>query len=232
MHPWTDKILKYNVQGRPTTLNEKAKLPVISSDTDGVTANWVDGFLAVFNKKYGKNITHDQWVNDQPWKIEDPWITKEQFEECFDATLKIPEFYLHLKPYANVDFKQINKDLDKALYNYYAVTVRVNLLAKEGITDTTQLLSRWIRAQGVVSVSGCNAGSEDRPSLLEHLGVDFHLDDFIKQVKAINKHGKTKAFLMDRPWNQQYDVGDLRVYSFEEFLHKSAFNKEVEARTE
>lgn len=233
MLPWMDKTLKYSkTSGRPTTENPKAKLYVISSDTDGVLANWVKGFLQVFNDLFHTKITEDQWTNDQPWKIDPPIMTKEQFQECFDATLKVPEFYLNLDPYPNIPFKTINEDLEDALYNYYAITARVNLLADKGITDTTQLLSRWIRKQGIPLITGCNAGGDDRPRLLEELGVDFHLDDYIKQVEDINKHGKTKAFLMDRPWNRQFDVGDLRVNSFEEFLVRTVFNREIEAKTE
>jgi hypothetical protein len=227
-----DKTLKYNKHGRPISDNPKDKLYVISSDVDGVLANWVRGYLKVFNDLNGTNITEDQWVNDEPWKADDPLMTKEQFETAFDAMLKIPEFYLHLDPYENVRFAAINDDLDDALYNFYAVTVRVNLLAKEGITDTTQLLSRWLRNQGIPLVTGANAGGDDRPRLLEELGVDFHLDDFIKQVEAINKHGKTKAFLMDRPWNRQFDVGDLRCMSFDDFLMKTVWAKEMEAKSE
>ena len=227
MQTWMDTTLKYNKNGRPTTDNPKAKLYVVSSDTDGVLANWVRGYLKVFNEKFDTNITEDQWTDDLPWKIDPPLMTKEQFQEGFDATLKVPEFWLTLDPYSDVNFQTINEDLDDALYNFYAVTVRVNLLSKEGITDTTQLLSRWIRKQGVHNITGCNAGGDDRPKLLEELGVDFHLDDFIKQVEEINKHGKTKAFLMDRPWNRQFDVGDLRVHSFDEFLMKTVFNQTV-----
>lgn len=232
MQPWLDKTLKYNSHGRPTTDNPKEKLLVVSSDTDGVLANWVAGFLGVFNHLNGTQLTEDQWVSDEPWELDNPLMTKEQFENAFDAMLKIPEYYLHLEPYHNVDFQAVNSDLDKALYNMYVITVRVNLLAKEGITDTTQLLSRWVREAGIPLVTGCNAGGEDRPKLLEQLGVDYHLDDYIKQVEKINKHGKTKAFLMDRPWNRQYDVGELRVYTFDEFLLKTVFNKELEARSE
>lgn len=230
MQSWMD--LKYNKNGRPVNDNPKDKLFVVSTDTDGVLANWVKGFLKVFNDLNGTKITEDQWTNDLPWKIDPPLMTKDQFENAFDAMLKVPEFYLHLEPYDNINFKVINDDLEDALYNLYVITMRVNLLAKEGITDTTQLLSRWVRRQGIPSITGCNAGGEDRPKLLEELGVDFHLDDFHKQVEAINKHGKTKAFLMDRPWNRQYNVGDLRVHSFDEFLMRTVFNKEVEARSE
>lgn len=232
MEPWMDTTLKYNKNGRPISDNPKAKLYVVSTDTDGVLANWVKGFLGVFNKINGTSITEDQWTNDLPWELDPPLMTKKEFQEAFDATLKVPEFYLHLEPYNNVNFSVINEDLDEALYNLYVVTVRVNLLADSGIQDTTQLLSRWVRGQGVPLVTGCNAGGEDRPKLLEQLGVDFHLDDFYKQVAAINKHGKTKAFLMDRPWNRQFDVGDLRVHSFDEFLIRTVFAKEMEARSE
>lgn len=224
---YLDKTLKYNNHGRPTSQNEKAKLYVVSCDTDGVLANWVEGFLAVFNKKYGQNLTHDQWVNDEPWKLDPPLMTKDQFEETYDAMLHIPEYYLGLKPYDDVDFKQINEDLEKALYNLYIVTVRVNLLAPKGITDTTQLLRRWVSNNELSNVAGCNAGAEDRPALLEQLGADFHIDDYIQHVIDINKRGKTKAYLMDRPWNRHFKVGNLRVYSFEEFLSKTVFAKEV-----
>ena len=232
MQPWMDTTLKYNKHGRPVSDNPSAKLPVISTDTDGVLANWIRGFLGVYNKMFDTNISEDQWVSDLPWELDPPLMSKEDFQKAFDEMLKIPEFYLHLDPYENVDFEKVNQDIDDGLYNMYVVTVRVNLLAKEGITDTTQLLSRWVRNVGLTNVTGCNAGSEDRPALLEELGVDFHLDDFAKQVDKINKHGKTKAFLMDRPWNRQVDVGDLRVYSFEEFLLRTVFNKELEARSE
>ncbi|MGC1580966.1 MAG: hypothetical protein WA766_05760 [Candidatus Acidiferrales bacterium] len=226
-----DKELKYGKHGRPVNDNPKDKLYTISSDTDGVLANWVKGYLKVFNAKYGTKITEAQWA-EEPWKVNPPLMTKKQFEDAFDDMLKVPEFYLNLEPYKNVDFTAINSDLENALYNFYVVTVRVNLTADSGITDTNQLLSRWMHKVGVPLVTGCNAGAEDRPKLLEHLGVDFHLDDYFKQVDKINKYGKTKAFLMDRSWNQQYDVGDLRVHSFDEFLMKTVWPKEVEAKSE
>lgn len=232
MEPWLDKSLKYNSHGRPINDNPQDKLPVISSDTDGVLANWVAGFLGVFNELNGTSITEDQWLNDEPWKLENPLMTKGQFETAYDAMLKIPEFYLHLEPYSNIDFMAINNDLENALYNFYVVTMRTNLLAEKGITDTTQLLSRWVRKTGIQLITGCNSGGENRPKLLEELGVEYHLDDYIKQVEKINKHGKTKAYLMDRPWNRQYDVGDLRVYTFDEFLMKTIWPSEVEARSE
>ncbi len=227
-----DTTLKYNKHGRPVSDNPKAKLYVISTDTDGVLANWVKSFLDIFNKMFKTNIIQDQWISDTPWELNPPLMTKKQFEEAYDVMLKTPEFYLHLEPYDNIAFDKINSDLENALYNCYVVTVRTNLLAKEGIQDTTQLLTRWVRAQGITNVTGCNSGGDDRPKLLEQLGVDFHLDDFIKQVEKINAHGKTKAFLMDRPWNRQFDVGDLRVYSFDDFLMRTVFAKEMEGKTE
>jgi hypothetical protein len=233
MQPWLDKTLKYGPHGRPVTDNPKDKLYVVSTDTDGVLANWVDAFLEVFNQRCGKTITQDQWTNDRPWLAEpEPLMTKAQFEETFDATLHIPEFWLHLKPYDNIDFAAINNDLGDALYNLYVLTGRVNLLADEGITDTTQMLSRWVRAAGVPLVTGCNAGADDREDLLANLDVDFHLDDFIDHVEEINKGKHTRAYLMDRPWNRQYDVGDLRCTSFDDFLMKTIFaDREFEGKS-
>jgi hypothetical protein len=136
MQTWMDLSLKYsNKHGRPTTDNPKAKLPVVSTDTDGVLANWVRGYLKVFNEKFNTNLTEEQWTDDRPWMIDPPLMTIERFQEGFDAMLKVPEFYLNLEPYSDINFKKINEDLDDALYNFYAVTVRVNLLSKEGITD-------------------------------------------------------------------------------------------------
>lgn len=228
-----DKELKYNKNGRPVSQNTKNELYTISSDTDGVLANWVKGFLKIFNAKYGTKITEAQWTSDVPWKLDPPLMTKEQFEEAFDDMLHVPEFYLNLEPYKNVDFEAINKDLENCFYNFYAVTVRVNLTADSGITDTNQLLNRWMYNMGVPMITGVNAGAEDRHKLLEQLGVDFHLDDYTKQVEKINKHGVTKAFLMNRPWNKDIKgFDDVRVESFDEFLMRTVFNKEVKATSE
>src|SRR5271157_3588888 len=114
MQPWMDKTLKYNKHGRPTSDNPKDKLYVISSDTDGVLANWVKGFLQVYNQKFDGNLKEEQWVSDQPWLLDPPLMSKEQFEQTFDDMLKIPEFYLNLEPYKNVDLNAINEDLGDA----------------------------------------------------------------------------------------------------------------------
>lgn len=241
-----DKQIKFTPEGRPTSDNPETKLWILSSDTDGVLANWTQGILDLINAKDGGNRNWKQWADWLPWEQQEPLMTKEQFKWAFAQSLNTKEFYLNLQPFDNVDFKAIKEDLDHAFYNLFFVTHRANLVGDDdGIKDTVQLERRWIQKQGVDNYSGAIAGHQTRLDLLRELQVDFHLDDFIDEFRAIDgqdqkytdkghdkgKTGKIKAFLMDRPWNRQYDVGDQRVFSFNEFLLKTVFSRQVEART-
>lgn len=46
--------------------------------------------------------------------------------------------------------------------------------------------------------------------------VDVMLDDNINNLKNFDKHNRTTAVCMDRPWNKEYN--GLRVYSLDHFL--------------
>lgn len=226
-----DKKVKFTTEGRPVSDNPENKLYIVTSDTDGVLAQWAPTILKIVNKMDGGKRTPDQWVNWSPWEQDPPLMTKKQFEEAFQISLNTKEFYLNLPAYDNVDFKAISEDLDHCFYNLYVVTHRANLVGKDdGIKDTTQQLKRWVSKMGIPNVTGCIAGIQNRPHLLEQLQADFHLDDYFVEYERIEKYGKTKCYLMDRPHNRQYDVGDRRVFSFNEFLTKTVFNKTMEAR--
>lgn len=221
-----DKTVKFNSHGRPVSDNPENKLYIISSDTDGVLANWSKAILDFINAKDNGHREWEEWKSWKPWELKPPLMTKKEFEDAFVQSLYTPEFYLNLESFPNNGLDECQSYLEEGAFNMYVVTHRANLLAADGIQDSTQLLRRWVEKQGVKAITGVVAGHQDRPELLKQLNVDFHIDDYTEEFERCNEAG-IKTYLIDRPWNQDCDAGEYRVKSFKEFLDKTVLSKEL-----
>lgn len=223
---WSDQKLKFLPDGRPKE-NEENRLPRVTSDVDGVWANFTELMCQLHNKKYGTDIHWTEWNTWKPWENDPPLMTQKQSQEHFETAFNMPDMYRHLDIFYDVDPKKVQKDLDNNLYLLHFVTHRANLIADEGILDSCRLTQLWFQDHGLVP-TGVIAGHQERYELLQQLESDYHLDDYGDEFLKLRKKG-INAYLIDRPWNQDIDT-EYRVKSFDEFLLATVFNKQLEAK--
>lgn len=59
--------------------------------------------------------------------------------------------------------------------------------------------------------------SQMKGVVAERLGLDYFIDDHIRNWRDVAKKG-VQSYLLDRPWNQDASAGKLRVQSVQEYV--------------
>lgn len=221
-----DKKITFDKSGRPKSDNPETRLPVVSSDVDGVWANWTQAILDL----QGKGHNWQEWTNWYPWKIEpEPIMGEGQFKALFAETIKTPEFHRRgLKLFQGMSTARVQDSLDSSEYLLYLVTHRPNIDSDEGITDACRLTQQWFADQGITNPTGVIAGHHNRTDLLKLLEVDYHIDDYGDEFLKLRDAG-INAYLIDRPWNRYIET-EYRVASFDEFLAQTVYKKELKLK--
>lgn len=218
---------KLDASGRPKDNNKAKGLPIISSDMDGVWANWQQAILDIQTKKDGIVRDWKDWLNWDPSQVQIrsnrgdiQLLTKEQLETCFFEFLHTPRAHRTLDIYEG-STKIIRDGIDNGDFLCYFVTHRPNISSNIGVTDACLLTKQWLSDHGISNPTGVIAGHHNRTELLKVLGVDYHIDDYGEEFLRLREAG-IKAYLIDRPWNKYINT-PYRVSSFTEFLNKTVY---------
>lgn len=194
-------------------------------DIDGVLAEFDPAMVKVLNQ-LGMNLpinfhpTDWGWSNanlptgmmDKAWNIID---TTENFWESLTPTTDIMTMAMFFHEHADNDA------------DIYFITAR-----KAGVGRSPRLQSeRWLydylgQPKQTISVLPVNSGM-DKVDILHALHIDTSIDDHtptIVNAKTIKPNHR--AYLLDKPWNQDGKFYDLKIVkSLREFFEKEPVNK-------
>lgn len=188
----------------------------ISIDLDGVLANFVYGAIKVANSLWPGKL--DFKAEPTGWDFSN-LLLKEELDKVFEEIRKTEKFWYKLKPYidnikALQTFIWTNKDVD-----VYFVTAREETIGKSVLEQTTdwlyayQLWPNKLRSTVIPVKSG-----KIKHEVMRAVGIEYSIDDYPETVQLCNELPGHKAFLLDRPWNENFDVGP-RVFSLSEYLN-------------
>jgi len=189
----------------------------ISVDLDGVVANFTARVIESANKLWPGKLSLDFEPND--WNYTG-FLTKEEFTDIWHDIRGSQNFWVDSPPYIS-NLMQLDSFLKCNITDVFFVTSRAET-AGDSVQKQTY---NWFLKHGVDIANQCDMNysaiipvklAEKKINVMEALGIQASVDDYGPTVEACNKLPNHKAYLLDRPWNQEYN--QPRVYSLAEFF--------------
>lgn len=187
----------------------------IAIDCDGVLANFTEAYASMANKFWPGTFEHGFVPSN--WNMDDR-LTAEQDERVWTAIKETPNFWLTLNAYSEnvgylASFLVGSKDND-----LWIVTSRVQTA---GMTVAKQT-SKWISSCGIMAIHNYLGifpveNSNYKHKIYDYSDIEYSVDDKKETVELCDKVQGHKAFLLDRPWNQDASV-KRRIKSLKEFF--------------
>jgi hypothetical protein len=179
-------------------------------DIDGILANFDEKFVSILRKQCGINIPSNFQPNDWSWS--NAGVTPEIMDKAWDYIDSTPCFWETLKPYPDItDMAAFFHEYADRKYEIYFITAR-----KDGVgRGTREQSERWLREYMInpkqtINVLPVKSGL-DKAEIIYAMHLDYSIDDHAPTVthnKSIKDH---KAFLLDRPWNQDGKFYNLKI---------------------
>lgn len=183
----------------------------------------MDGVLTCFNDNV-RMVAEKLWPGKMPenyipinWDYTDIF-TKKDWDMVWDQIRIIPDFWFRQPTYPDAvralkEFRLVNKS------PIWFITSRM-ATGGNSARYQTQL---WLLRHGLIAFNDLEKViAVDKPiekmKWIESIGIDVSIDDFGPTIERHNKIPNHRAFLLDQPWNKEYN--EPRVYSVKEFLEK------------
>src|SRR5690348_1293532 len=172
----------------------------IGIDIDGVLACFENSFTKIVNKLYPGCLPDDFVPQQWSWS-KSGLVTDEQQNEAWEELKHTPNFWTTLSPYPE-NIRLLRSFLIKCNTSMiYYVTSRVPTVGDNILAQTTH----WLKEQGltfshtsVLPVVHKNplGGLPPKLAVVEALGIDVFLDDYLPTVISLGDKGR----LLNRPW--------------------------------
>lgn len=182
----------------------------VSFDIDGVLANFVSAVVDELRIVYYSDLP----IGTEPinWNF-GGLCTDEQFKIVFNRLLAQDYFWLNVPDYpenvaALLDYASLH-DKDDIHYT----TARPECAGGTALSLTRLWL--WDRKLPTANVEVVKDPKIKRQHMIDN-GIQYSIDDYAPTVLSCQDISGHRAFLLDRPWNQDVDLP--RVYSVAEFL--------------
>ena len=152
----------------------------------------IDGVLADFNdtvkERYDIHNSPEHWYYSYTFK-----------SGMWEELAKDPDFWLSIPPY----FDGSKLPFDPIVY----VTHR---------PIDTEVSKQWLEKNHFpcVPVETVNGNKSE---VLKKYNIDIFVEDKYENFVQLNKEG-IFTYLLDRPWNQKFDVGHMRIYNLEDII--------------
>lgn len=201
-------------------------------DIDGVLANFTLAFAQAVNTMYGDKIHLAEDFEPHTWSwVDSGVVTKEQENRAWEHIKAQEDFWLAMKPYAE-NVKALEMFLNRVNFaampvSIFYITSRVPTAGMSVLKQTRLWLEafqlhRYYTAIFPVVHSNNSGGLPPKLAIVEALGLNAMIDDYLPTVKSLGR----KGWLLDRPWNRadreswDWEVPLQVVSSLEEFLSK------------
>lgn len=192
----------------------------ISIDLDGILANFGSAVVHSANKVLGKNIPVGYEPRDWDWS---EYLTKKDWDVIWADIIHTPGFWANLPAYKDncADLRQFLFDNMGNYPEIYFITARTRTKDKEPIAVQSKrfLDKNNIFNTGTQMVILPVDKTHKKADLMKALGIKYSIDDHGPTVDLCNNSIEGhKAYVLDRPWNKEYDLP--RVFTLGEFLNK------------
>jgi uncharacterized HAD superfamily protein len=158
-------------------------------DIDGVICHFVKGFYEWFNTPY---------IEPKAW--EDPFIF-----ERFHQIIGEKYFWLELEPLIN------------PFTIKFPVECYITARPIPSYISYLWLINNGFPSRPVFSTGKDSQRHNPKVEVIQDLNLDIFVDDKPQHFFEINKYcPNTTCYLMDAPWNQDVDAGELRLKSLAE----------------
>jgi 5'(3')-deoxyribonucleotidase len=158
--------------------------PVVGIDLDGVLGDQIAGVLPRIEKRHGV-LLREEDVTDWRLKIGDTDIAEE-----IRLALNDPEYIFTMPVHRGA------KALIRALFQ----THRISIVTARP-PSSAEATKRWLRRNRLWHDALVHV-DEARKSAHE---MDILIDDFLGNIREYLSNTEGRAFLVDRPWNQDRD---------------------------
>jgi 5'(3')-deoxyribonucleotidase len=188
----------------------------ISIDIDGVLANFTAGVIDKANKLWPGKMPPDFVPTN--WNY-DGILTKDEFSKIWIEIQEDPYFWQDRPVYSgNISalqtFFENNQD-----HEVFYVTSRMSTSGRPVSIQTEQwLVDNHIWPEGNYHAILPVSKPDVKKFIMHDLAIQFSVDDYGPTVKECNNVEGHKAYLLDRPWNQDQDYG-VRVFDLAQFLN-------------
>jgi 5' nucleotidase, deoxy (Pyrimidine), cytosolic type C protein (NT5C) len=189
-------------------------------DIDGILGNFTESFKNIAYDMFPGKIAEDYVPTRWDWS--DSGLTPEDINAVWENLKDVENFWMHEEPYhENVSAMQrfLNTMPES---NVYYITSRIPTRKGQSVlTQTQNWLDSWHLLRRNTSVLVVAHNSQDptltppKNLLVEALGIDELIDDYLPTVRSIGMRG----VLLDRPWNREHRPISMSVVSsLNEFL--------------
>jgi 5'(3')-deoxyribonucleotidase len=186
----------------------------IAVDCDGVLADFIAGAVEIINRmfpgKLPKDYVHTTWAFLA--------LSRPEWSAVMDEIKRTPNWWLTLKAFPENVGALERFMVANAGHDLWVVTARY---PNEGMTVAKQT-QLWIDACGIREhhnfLSTITVDDpEGKAPIYKAMGVQYSIDDKAETVIQCQSLPNHRAALLDRPWNESYDVL-WRVPSLAAFL--------------
>jgi hypothetical protein len=202
-------------------------MTAIAIDCDGVLADFTHAFGEMANRVLGDNRYKDGW---QPgdWNFGGLYTAKEQ-SKVWKAIRTTDNFWLTLRAYQDNVSALVRWVYRNPGADVWIVTSRAETA---GMTVAKQT-AHWLHMCSCRDINGKDVtvvpvtDSDDKWKIYEAMEIGYSIDDkaeTVEQCDAMLDHrpipdgrGKHRAYLLDRPWNQDAKV-NRRIGSVADYL--------------
>jgi 5'(3')-deoxyribonucleotidase len=189
----------------------------IAIDCDGVICDFVQGFVDTTNKLWPGRLKDG--YEPSVWDFSDT-MKKDEVNRVFEQIKRTPNWFLKLEPYSENVTALARFFVERKGEDVWLVTSR---FPTYGMTVAKQT-AMWLEFCGVSPIHNYLgvipvANSDEKQLVYAAMGVEYSVDDkaeTVEQCEAIPGH---KAFLLDRPWNQEAKV-ERRIKNLEQFFRQ------------
>lgn len=203
-------------------IRKGTRTPRLSFDMDGVMSNFTLLFINMLNSTFNRSFKESDWTTyNGPFAPEEFKATWDKFLSTEDVWNKEPE-------YAENYYSGLDIDMMNGAYNGYFVTRRSD--SSHIFGDASRSTKNWLNRHCITNYTAIICGHYNRVDLLKMLEIDAHIDDSESEWESLNYAG-IPCYLIDRPYNQQVNAGELRVKNVNEFTKKAlaALNRKLAA---
>lgn len=165
----------------------------IALDVDGVLCNFTQGLIDKAVEMGRGEYFPSSWEEWREWRAD----TDNATESVWDRIKEDTDFWLSLAPF----------DVDVEFQPVAYVTARP---IPSIVTQTWLVLNKFPDSE-VVTVGY----DQSKVRALRELGVEVYVDDRVENYLELKEAG-FRSFLFDRPWNQEVDAREDRIFELKE----------------